>query len=126
MNPFLIVAAALAVGIGVAHSWLGERYLLKRLLRRSNLPHILGSDVFTKRTLRLAWHLTTVAWWGLAAVLALVAAPPTFNIGMDHALVIVALTFLATAVVTLVTSRGRHLAWLVFLLIAITTWLGIG
>ncbi len=25
--------------------------------------------MFTKRTLRFAWHLTTVAWWGAAAAL---------------------------------------------------------
>lgn len=124
MNPFLIVAAVLTFGIGVAHSWLGERYLLRRLFRRSNLPHLFGSDVFTKRTLRLAWHLTTVAWWGLGALLLVVMVPRPIGGAPHRMLEVVALTFLATAVATLVGSRGRHLAWLVFLLIAITAWLG--
>lgn len=33
MNPALVTAAALAFLIGIAHSWLGEKYILIRLLR---------------------------------------------------------------------------------------------
>ena len=39
----LSLAAALLVLTGIAHSYLGERYLLMRLFRRDNLPEILGS-----------------------------------------------------------------------------------
>ena len=60
MNFYFIAAAVLVVGIGIAHSWLGERYILMRLFRRQNMPHLLGSDDFTKRTLRFAWHITTL------------------------------------------------------------------
>ena len=62
----LFLAAGLVLLVGLAHSYLGERYILIRLFRRSDLPHLFGSDVFTRRTLRFAWHLTTVAWWGLS------------------------------------------------------------
>jgi hypothetical protein len=34
-------------------------------------------------------------------------------------------TFLASALVTLVGSRGRHLAWPVFLAIAAAAWFGL-
>ena len=64
----LIAAASLAFLIGLAHSYLGERYILIRLFRRE-LPRLFGSDDFTKQTLRFVWHLTTVSWWGLAAIL---------------------------------------------------------
>ena len=64
MNISLVIGAVLAVLIGVAHSVLGERFLLVRLCQRDNLPHLLGSDAFTRQTLRFAWHLTTIAWWG--------------------------------------------------------------
>jgi hypothetical protein len=33
-------------------------------------------------------------------------------------------TFLVTALVTAVGSRGRHLAWVVFVAIALAAWLG--
>ena len=112
------VGAALALGVGVAHSYLGERFILRRLLRRPDLPPLFGSDVFTRRTLRFAWHVTSIAWWGLGAVLLLLAAEASSRtIGAA-----VALTFGVTGVVTAVASRGRHLAWIVFLVIAAAAW----
>jgi hypothetical protein len=111
----LSLAAALLVVIGLAHSYLGERYILVRLFRR-DLPALFGDDRFTKRTLRFAWHVTTVAWWGLAALLASgLDAPRT-------SLRIIAATFLLTGVVALAWSRGRHLSWVVFLAIAGLVW----
>jgi hypothetical protein len=67
----MIAAAVLLVAIGAAHSYLGERYILIRLFRlfRRDLPKLFGSDWFTKRTLRFAWHITTVMFWGFAALL---------------------------------------------------------
>ena len=43
----LTIAAILLVLCGVVHSILGERYLLSRLFKRDNLPHLFGSDAFT-------------------------------------------------------------------------------
>jgi hypothetical protein len=123
MNFYFCVAATLTLAIGLAHSWLGEKYILTRLFRRQNLPHLFGSDVFTKRTLRFAWHLTTVAWCGLAALLfALASLPPgTLPLALPR---IIAATFLASSMVALIGSRGRHLSWVVFLVIAGLAWLG--
>ncbi|MBA2731434.1 MAG: hypothetical protein H0U54_00940 [Acidobacteria bacterium] len=124
MNFYFVAAAVLAIAIGVAHSWLGERFILTRLFRRQNIPHLFGSDDFTKRTLRFAWHLTTVAWFGAAALLVILASFPT-----DAAARIIsgaiAATFLASAVVALIGSRGRHLSWVIFLMIAGLVWMGI-
>src|SRR3989304_9726957 len=80
MSLPLVIAAMLTVGVGVAHSVLGERYIIRRLLRRNDLPK---TDAFTRQTIRFAWHLPPIAWFGLAAVLALIGgrlgdpAPPT-------------------------------------------------
>lgn len=41
MTLWLYIAAFLAFAIGLAHSILGERYILIRLLRRDNLPKLL-------------------------------------------------------------------------------------
>jgi len=67
------IAALLAVVVGAAHSVLGELFILTRLFRRDDLPVLFGSPEFTQRTLRFTWHLTTVAWWGLAAIIGLLA-----------------------------------------------------
>lgn len=121
MKLSLLIAAALAVSIAIAHSVLGERYILIRLFRRDHLPRLFGSDWFTKRTLRFAWHITSVGWLGFAALLVVLArsAPP----GSTVLLNVVAATFLVTAAIAALASRGRHLSWPVFLAIAVLSWL---
>src|SRR5687768_11104683 len=115
MNPYFIAAVVLVVGIALAHSWLGERYILGRLFRRQDLPHLFGSDDFTKRTLRIAWHLTTIAWFGAAVLLLLLASVPLDARARMLARAIAA-TFFVSAVIAMIGSRGRHLSWIVFLL----------
>ncbi|MCK4578668.1 MAG: hypothetical protein KAU50_07750 [Candidatus Marinimicrobia bacterium] len=118
MNSLLVLAAFLAVAIGLAHSWLGEQYIIVRLFRRSDLPKMFGSDEFTRQTIRFAWHLTTIAWWGFAAVL-MVLSGSIAGINVDRGLLLaIAFTFLASAALALVLTRGRHLSWVVFLAIA--------
>lgn len=121
MSTGLLAAAVLLVLISAAHSYLGERYILVRLFRRDNLPRLFGDDWFTKQTLRFAWHCTSVAWLGFAGLLVVVAGDrPVAGAGL---LRVVALTFLVTAALAGVASRGRHLSWPVFLAVAVLTWL---
>lgn len=110
----LQLSALLAFALGLAHSLLGERYILVRLFRRPDLPRLFGGTVFTTRTLRFAWHLTTLAWWGLGAVLLLLGGRP---VDPRRIALAIGLTFLASGLAALAGSRGRHLAWIVFLLI---------
>lgn len=124
MNAVLLGAGVLSVGIGAAHSYLGERYILIRLFRRQDLPKLFGSDQFTRRTLRFAWHLTTMAWWGFGALLVLMAAAVPGGRAWQEVGAVVAAVFALSAVITLVGSRGRHLAWLAFLVIALAAWYG--
>lgn len=116
MPAALYFAAFLAVAVGIAHSYLGERYILMRLFRREDLPKLFGSADFTIRTLRFAWHVTSVAWWGFAAILVLLAHPPASASDIGLA---IGLTFLAHFAIAFAASRGRHLSWPVFLAIAI-------
>ena len=123
MNSFYLTAAIIAFFMGGAHSLMGERYFLKRLFKRE-LPYDVGSEVFINRTTRIAWHLTTVAWCGLALLLVVLSsndtAPLAASIGN-----LIALTFLISAALSAAGSKGRHLSWIVFLLIALTTWVGV-
>lgn len=110
MEPALVAAALIATGVAFAHSYLGERYILIRLFRRDDLPKLLGSDWFTKRTIRFAWHLTSVAWVALGA--ALLVEPR----------VAVSVAFAVHSVVVLVAARGKHYAWIPFGAIALLAW----
>ncbi len=112
----LYLAAFLTFAIGVAHSYLGERYILIRLFRRENLPKLFGGTTFTTRTLRFAWHITTLAWWGFAVLLLFLAQRALTS---KRVLLVIGGVFLASGALTLVASRGRHLAWPVFLFIGL-------
>ncbi|MCZ6499406.1 MAG: hypothetical protein O6946_04630 [Gammaproteobacteria bacterium] len=114
MTTLLYIAAFFAFAIGVLHSALGERYILIRLFRRDDLPKLFGDSEFTVRTLRFAWHITTIAWWGFAAILVLLAERSS---SFQNLAMVLAATFLATGTIALVASRGRHLSWPVFLFI---------
>ena len=116
----LLLAATLLVIIGIVHSYLGEKYILIRLFKRDNLPHLHGSDWFTKQTLRFALHITTLAWWGFAAIL-LIISNNGENI-VNDILLITASVFLISGFVSVVFSKGRHLSWVVFLLIAVACY----
>lgn len=109
----LYIAAFLLVAIGIAHSVLGERYVLRRLERLENLPRLrLGGKDLMVEVLRFAWHLTTIAWLGLAAILLLMAHDALSN---ASAALVVATLFLVSALVSGIPSRGRHYSWIVFL-----------
>ena len=111
----IIAAASLMVILGLGHSILGERYILVRLFRRP-LPPLFRSEADTKRGFRLAWHVTSVAWWGFAALL-------LAGLGSRQAsLRIVGVTFAVSAAVSFVVSRGRHFSWGILLAIAVLTW----
>jgi hypothetical protein len=119
----LLIGTILLLIIGIVHSYLGEKYLLIRLFRREDLPKLLGSDWFTKRVLRFAWHLTTLAWWGFAAIL-YVLSIPSENV-KSEILVIISVVFALSGVVSLLFSRGKHLSWLFFFTIAATSYYGV-
>lgn len=118
----LLLAALLVVCVGAAHSYLGERLILMRLFRRCALPPVFGSADMTRRTLRVVWHLATVAWLGLAAVLVLLAWP---GAGTGAIGLVVAATFLVHGLVGLIGSRGKHLSWIAFLAIALLAGLAV-
>ena len=118
MNLALGSAALLLFTLGAAHSYLGERYILMPLLRRADdLPHV------TRRILRIAWHLTTLAWWGFA-LLVDVARTGSGDGTPAQIGSVVALVSVANATAILVGSRGRHFGWPIFLGIAALVWFG--
>lgn len=115
IRPTLLTAACLLLAIGIVHSWLGEVRLIAPLLGPEGRQGILRHK-FSRGVLRFAWHITTLAWWGFAAVLVALAMSPVTDQGRVI-LTIIAATFFVTGFIVLVASRGRHLAWPVFLAI---------
>ncbi len=124
MIPLLYLPALLFIVLGVAHSYLGERYVLAPIFRLPDLPKLLGSTAYMQRILRLAWHVTSLAWWGLASIVFMLAHPPLNARAVSIA---VGITALASCGMVLVLTRGRHVAaWVMFLIIGAVTlgWRG--
>jgi hypothetical protein len=118
MIAALYAAACILALVGIAHSYLGERYLLRRLSKHGDLPKVFRNSAFVFRVMRLAWHLTSVAWLGFAALLVLMAHPP---ITTEAAGIAIGIVFLAHSAASLILVRGRHLSWLLFLAVAVLT-----
>ena len=112
MTAAFYTAALLMFAVGFAHSYLGERLLLMRLFRKVDMRALYDGTDFAQRTMRFAWHVTSIAWWGFGAIFVLMANGPVTPRGLGLA---IGLTLLVTAAFILVPSRGRHLAWPVFL-----------
>ncbi|AZZ97084.1 hypothetical protein [Pseudoalteromonas sp. R3] len=118
MTVLLYLAAALLILVSLAHSYLGERFILIRLFKRDNLPQLFGSSDFTIRTLRFAWHLTSIAWLGFAALLIALASPGFTAATLAQ---ITAVTFALHSLLALVLSRGKHWSWLLFAVVSLLT-----
>jgi hypothetical protein len=111
----LLAAAVLIFLTGCAHSYLGERYILIRLFERGNLPRLFGGTEFTEGTLRFAWHVTTVTWWAIALLLFFAHRQ---SLSTSNVLHVIAGAALASAALPILFTRGKHLSWVVFLLVA--------
>jgi hypothetical protein len=108
----LTTAAALLVVIGLVHSYLGERFVFRRLFRLSDLPLLRNDRTYTERVLRYAWHLTSVAWWGFAALsLSLAFFPRDIRLLS----LILGGASAVSGVLILATAGLRHPAWALFL-----------
>lgn len=116
----LLIAASILIILGVLHSVLGEKFILIRLFRRDNLPKIYGSDAFTKGTIRFAWHITSIAWFGFASLLFMHSEGSSENI-----LYVVSLVFLLSAALSAYFTKGKHFSWWLFLAVAILSYLSI-
>ena len=110
-RALLWVAALLLVTCGVIHSYLGETLLFPRLFALPDLPLFRHDRRFTEAVLRYAWHLTSFAWWGMAAAIAVMPlAADMHRVGR-----ILGATVFLTGVVIVFTCGVRHPGWLLFL-----------
>ena len=121
----LLLAALLTVLVGLFHSIVGEIRLVRPLLARSDLPRLGHGPWYARALIRTAWHITTLTWLGVAAMLVVIHR----TLFPDHAplLWIISAVFAVSGLAALILSRARHPAWLAFLPIAgLTGWVAAG
>lgn len=108
----LIVAAALMAFLGIAHSILGEVYIVRPLYRQPELPRLRGAE-FPLATVRFAWHVTSM----LALVVAGVLFQVAIGASMDAVAIWIGSSLIATGLLPLLYTRGRHPGWIVFFVV---------
>jgi len=123
MNVILLVAGLLSALIGIAHSMLGEKLVLRPLFERGEVPKLLGSTAFAHRTLRFTWHLTTVLLLGIGTVVMALSLSP-LDSRSAWILQVLAATFALCSLLSLIGARAKHFSWWVFLIIAVFLWFG--
>lgn len=122
MNVYFLAAATAAFLLGLAHTVLGEMLIFRHL--GTSGAGADGSKPLGRRhlaALRSTWHLATLFGWGLAALFFWMARPDRSLAGLAVA---IAAFLVLCALFWLVGTRGRHPAWIIFLVTATLSYLG--
>jgi hypothetical protein len=121
MNGYLVAASVLTGLMCLAHSVLGEIFILIPLHRREGRSG--RSGLTTREVLRFTWHILSVLGLGMAVILWYYARFTALSSDQIAVLRILALTCLVSFGIALAGSRARHPSWAVFLAVAGLTWL---
>ena len=123
MNNYLLIAAILAFLLGCVHSILGEILIFRYLHKAIIVEGKQFLQVRQVRALWSTWHLLTLFGWGLAIVLFCLSQATPLN--ESHIGESMAWQFSLSAIHWVYGTRGKHPAWIVFLIIAGLTWYGL-
>lgn len=118
-NGWIVLTAALMVLTGVGHSWLGERKVIAAMLRITDAKVLSGVQ---RRFLRACWHIGTVSWFAMAAMLLCLSLPPQEL--RAAVLGINALVFVLIGAANFQVSGGRNPGWVACLLVAVASGTG--
>jgi hypothetical protein len=117
MDTYYAAAASLAFIVGLIHSVFGEIMIFRRVtelpLRSAAGAPILGRAHL--RILRVTWHVTTFLGWGLGAMLLHLSTKAQAGETADLIVHATMAAFLASSILTLVGTRGRHPGWIALL-----------
>jgi hypothetical protein len=125
MNLQLAGAGVVLVLTGLVHSVFGERLVFRRLRTAGALVPTHGGSALREPHVRIlwaTWHALTAIGWALAALLfwyAYETPPMPAPVG----LAVVGGT-MASSLLVLIGTKGRHPGWLALLAAAVLTLLG--
>jgi len=125
MFGLLLAAGLLLFGLGLVHSLLGEFLFFRHSMSFSGFPSIPGCDDFWKLTLRVTWHIATIAAWAFASILVYFAFLARLGGAERFVVNAIALCQVLCAAVTLAGTQGKHPAWVAFLVGAVLCHLAV-
>lgn len=127
MNWYFVAAAVLAFAVGLVHSVLGERLIFRRMRSTGFIPTSGGSALREPhvRILWATWHVVTVLGWCMAATLALLALPSFSGQIPPFVGEVIAAAMVASSLLVLVGTKGRHPGWVGLLGVALLAAMGL-
>ena len=119
MNIYFLIAGILCFVLGLVHSALGEILIFKHKRKMGNLVPTKVATELKEQHLRIiwaTWHLTSIFGWCIGAFLVKIA----FNQNLLDQYFIINTAIcgmLASSILVLIGTKGKHPGWLVLMLI---------
>lgn len=127
MNWYFVAAGVLLFAIGLVHSAFGERLIFRRMRSAGFIPTN-GGQVLREPHVRIlwaTWHIVTVMGWCVAATLFWLALPTSRNQAQSFVTAAVLASTLASSLLVLVGTKGKHPGWAGLLGVAILITMGL-
>jgi hypothetical protein len=135
MNTYFLIAAGIAVFVGIAHSVIGELMIFQKLRKSGLVPNEAAPPLQARnvRILWATWHLASVFGFAMAAILfclgktsdtdlyALANREAATNAYIVNVLIF---AFAGGAALVLIATRGKHPGWIGLLAAAVFAHLG--
>lgn len=121
----MFIAGILLLIVGAIHSVMGE-ILIFRQMRVSGIVPTNGAPLLKERHVRIlwaSWHIVTVFGWALAIIILRLAFPTDDNSFQIFAKHLIIASLLASALLVLFATEGRHPGWLGLAAAAILAWI---
>jgi hypothetical protein len=124
MTNYILIASMLVVIVGIVHSVLGE-FLIFRHLRKNGIVPTLAAPPLRERHIRIlwaSWHIVTVFGFGVALLwLSQSAQDGAFEPFIKEVIIY---SMLASSLLVLLATSGKHPGWIGLAAVALLTWLG--
>ena len=129
MNTYFLIAGILCIILGLVHSILGEYLIFKDRRETGNLvPTKVGMELKEKylRIIWATWHLSTLFGWCIGALLIKLSLnQDTLDSEfIDFLINSTVIAMIASSLLVLFGTKGKHPGWIVLILIGILLIIG--
>ncbi|NMH89664.1 hypothetical protein [Flavivirga algicola] len=130
MNKYLLIAGTLCLVLGLFHLILGEILIFKNKKEHKKIIPTIVTCCIKERHLRIiwvSWYLVSVFGWCIGVLLIKIGTMQTEWRAdlMQFIMTSITITMLCSSLLVFIATKGKHLGWVVLLIIGILTLLGI-
>ena len=129
MNTYFLMAGILSLILGFVHSILGEYLIFRDKRDNGNLVPTKVNKDFKEQHLRIiwaTWHLSSFFGWCIGAFLIKISVTQGILNAESISFLIysILIAMVASSLLVLIATKGKHPGWIVLLLIGILLMVG--